>query len=146
MYRLFILLGAKRIQEVMEAKGYIVGSAQVIPPILFCTIPCMSAEHVINELNSVNGEQVFVTTQMHGIQFVDTGRLQAHSQRMLACVVASAAGIRQDKHGAQPVPQLNIRKHLCCLATYCPLLECCLGEDVSTHIDRMPGCLNAVVL
>ena len=29
MYRLFILLGAKRIQEVMEAKGYILGTSQV---------------------------------------------------------------------------------------------------------------------
>lgn len=31
MYRLFVLLGAKRIQEVMEAKGYILGTSQVSP-------------------------------------------------------------------------------------------------------------------
>lgn len=97
MYRLFILLGAKRIQEVMEAKGYILGTSQVIPPILLCTTPCMGAVYVINQLNSLKGVCVFVTTHMDGIQFVDKGRLQAHSQRMLACVVASAAGIDPDK-------------------------------------------------
>lgn len=32
MYRLFIWLGAKRIQQVMEAKGYILGTTQVSSP------------------------------------------------------------------------------------------------------------------
>ncbi len=29
MYRVFIWIGAKRIQQVMEAKGYIIGTSQV---------------------------------------------------------------------------------------------------------------------
>lgn len=30
MYRSFIWMGAKRIQQVMEAKGYIIGTSQVV--------------------------------------------------------------------------------------------------------------------
>ena len=39
MYRVFIWVGARRIQEVMEAKGYIIGTSQV-RLLLLCQVIC----------------------------------------------------------------------------------------------------------
>lgn len=67
MYRLFILLGAQRIKEVMEAKGYILGTSQVSPHFSYSPASAMQghAMHIMNNLTGFLPQLLGTSSVMH---------------------------------------------------------------------------------